>query len=193
MFPSPPAKGITLRALNIKEPVPEALHGAYDLVHVRMIVAAMLPTDWPVVVANVVKMVKPGGWVQWEECDMTATKHLRGRLESTVSTIRSLSEMFRGVFKERFACGFNTLPGDLEKAGLKHIIRDIVSTDRVPETRQPATENGLRALIAWADKTGALKGEELEKAKRDAEQDIKSGCYVRFEIYVAAGQKPLEG
>lgn len=191
MFPSSTLPNITLTELDIKKPVPQELHGKYDLVHVRMIVAGMLPNEWPAAVANVAQLLKPGGWLQWVECDMIGTKHVRSAVDSTVETARAASKMFRDAFRERFEHGWNNLPDDMRAAGLTFIITDCASTDRLPETRERQTANGMKAIFAWMRKTGAMEGEALEVAEKQANADIKSGCYCRFEIHVICGQKPL--
>lgn len=190
MFPSATPDKTSLKELDMKKPVPKELHAKYDLVHARMLVAAMLPGEWTAVVANVAQLLKPGGWLQWVECDMTGTKHLRSGVDSRVEAARRSSHMFRAALGERFQHGWNNLPGDMEAAGLMSIIRDCASTDRLPETRERQTANGMRAIFAWMRKTGAMAGEELERAEKEAYADIKSGCYCRFEIHVICGQKP---
>lgn len=49
----------------MKKPFPAEIHGKYDLVHVRMLVAAMLPEEWEPAVRNLTQLLKPGGFLQW--------------------------------------------------------------------------------------------------------------------------------
>lgn len=72
-----------------------------------------------------------------------------------------------------------------------------MSSDRVPETREMMTVNGMKSIISWTRLMVArgaitpLNSEDLQKAEIDAYEDIRSGCYVRFDIHIACGQKPL--
>ncbi|KAG8167483.1 hypothetical protein KVR01_003172 [Diaporthe batatas] len=189
MFKTTARGSPSLNVLDIKQPVPVELHATYDLVHVRILVAAMLPGDWPGVVSNVARLVKPGGWVQWEECDMAGTKYLRGGEASKVDAVRQIGRMFLDALHENLSHGWNTLSDDMRAAGLMPIPIDCVSTDRLPNTRAKMTANGMRAVISWIRKTGAIRNEELEQIERQVYENIRSGCYCRFEVYVHCGQK----
>lgn len=182
---------MTLSVLDIKKPVPRELHGKYDLVHVRMIMAGLLPSEWQSAVANVAQLLKPGGWLHWLECDMTTTKHLRSRVDSTVDASRAASKLFLDSIRERIQYGWHNLPDDMRAAGLTSIITDCASTDRLPETRQAHTTSGMKAIFAGIRRIGAMEGEVLKAAEKQVAADINSGCYSRFEIHVICGQKPL--
>jgi trans-aconitate methyltransferase len=183
---------ISLRQLDIKQPIPQELQGQYDVVHVQMLAAGMLPSEWELVVRNVVLLLKPGGWLQWTECDFLGVKHLSGHPRATVETARRMGRAFRDALKERFGHGWNSLPVDMEAAGLASIRTDLLSSDRIPETREKMTANGMQAILSWARRMaepGTMTLEELNKAEAQAYEDIRSGCYVRFDVYVTRGRK----
>ncbi|KAI1169039.1 S-adenosyl-L-methionine-dependent methyltransferase [Nemania serpens] len=189
---------VYLTELDAKQPLPEHLHGQYDLVHVRLLVAAMLPGDWDTVVRNLCLLLKPGGFLQWEECDFVGSKYLRGKVNSTVEAARFMGYAFRDALRERFEHGWSTLPKNMTDAGLTPVVSDVVSSDRLPETRAQLTITGLQAIFSWArlmterGVKGSLSSDELESLERKAYEDVRSGCYVRYDIYVTCGQKPLE-
>ncbi|RDW58235.1 hypothetical protein BP6252_13646 [Coleophoma cylindrospora] len=54
---------------DILKPFPEALRGKYDLVHVRLLVAALPQGSMKTVVENLTSLLSPGGWMQWDELD----------------------------------------------------------------------------------------------------------------------------
>ncbi|KAI0185625.1 S-adenosyl-L-methionine-dependent methyltransferase [Xylaria flabelliformis] len=194
MLPS----NVSLTVLDAKQPLPEDLHGQYDLVHVRLLVAAMLPGDWDTVVRNLCLLLKPGGHLQWEECDFVGSKYLREKVDSTVEAARFMGYAFRDALRERFEHGWSTLPKSMTNAGLTSVVSDVVSSDRLPETRDKLTITGMQAIFSWArlmtqrGVKGSLSGEELNSLEEKAYKDIASGCYVRYDIYVACGQKCLE-
>jgi trans-aconitate methyltransferase len=197
LYPAPSTlpSQISLRQLDIKQPVPEELQGQYDVVHVQMLAAGMLPSEWELVVRNVVLLLKPGGWLQWTECDFLGVKHLSGHTEATVDTARKMGRAFRDALKERFGHGWNSLPADMEAAGLDSICTDLLSSDRIPETRERMTANGMQAILSWARRTaehggpGTITLDDLAKIESQAYEDIRSGCYVRFDVYVTRGKK----
>ncbi|KAK3902809.1 S-adenosyl-L-methionine-dependent methyltransferase [Staphylotrichum tortipilum] len=201
MFPPPQQQqhlpNMSLRVLDVKQPIPPELQGAYDLVHVRLLAAAMLPAEWGPVVRNVARLLKPGGWLQWEECDFAHVRHLRGRDGSRVDTARRMGRAFRDALHERFEHGWDTLADDMRAAGLGRLVEDVVSSDRLPESRERMTANGMEAIFKWAQLVAhggnvpglPTPGDELRQAERHAFADIESGCYTRFDIHIACGQR----
>ncbi|KAI4121197.1 MAG: hypothetical protein LQ338_006507 [Usnochroma carphineum] len=182
--------------MDVKSPPPPSEYNRYDVVHVRLLAAAMSSTDWEVAVRNIVQLLKPGGALQWEEGNFADVRHLRGNVCCSVSAARFMGSLFRENLRENFSYGWSTLPQILSTVGFVNIDEDIVSSDRVPETRLALTKNGMRAIFAWASnqvdrcRLGSLTSEELQALETQAYQDIESGCYVRFDIHVAVGFWP---
>lgn len=71
MFPSQERlpKNIELHIADIKQPFDRRWLGYFDVVHVRLIEAAMRKEEWGPTLRNVVTLLKPGGWLQWVEDD----------------------------------------------------------------------------------------------------------------------------
>ncbi|KAL8706994.1 MAG: hypothetical protein Q9201_000042 [Fulgogasparrea decipioides] len=195
LFPAPetlPAN-VELRVMDVKCPPPQTEYNGYDLVHVRLLTVAMSSEDWEIVVRNITRLLKPGGALQWEEGNFADGRHLRGSPESSVSAARFIGSLFRESLKEKFAYGWNTLPQIMRTTGFVDVVEDIVSSDRVAETRQALTANGMRAMCAWAkykmdrDAPGSLSLDKLQELEAQAREDIQSGCYVRFDIHIVVG------
>ncbi|KAI0376444.1 hypothetical protein F5Y04DRAFT_266301 [Hypomontagnella monticulosa] len=69
-FPSPAflPQSVTFKKLDIlAKPLPEELIGAYDVVHIRAFVSIIINEDTTPFLSSVLALLKPGGWVQWEE------------------------------------------------------------------------------------------------------------------------------
>ncbi|RYP62642.1 hypothetical protein DL771_009635 [Monosporascus sp. 5C6A] len=69
-FPAPAflPPSISLKKLDIlAKPLPEEMLGAYDIVHVRALVSTIVNSDLTPLLSTVVALLKPGGWLQWEE------------------------------------------------------------------------------------------------------------------------------
>ncbi|KAI1357609.1 S-adenosyl-L-methionine-dependent methyltransferase [Xylaria arbuscula] len=198
MYPQSVPKTINLQVLDMKQPVPEEFHQVYDLVHARMLVAAVLPTEWTAIVRNLTKLLKPGGWLQWGECDFISCKFLRGAAlgASPTDTVLALGNKWREEMRDRFQCGWSTLAGDMRAAGLDSVDSDCVSSDRLPETREKTIENAMTSIFSWlrvlASKGVGMTNEELDLAEKRADEEIKAGAYVRYEIYVITGKKASE-
>ena len=58
---------IKMRQWDIFEDVPKDLIGKYDFVHVRLLVLVISQDDSQAVIRKLVKMLKPGGYLQWDD------------------------------------------------------------------------------------------------------------------------------
>ncbi|XXH01932.1 hypothetical protein Hte_008295 [Hypoxylon texense] len=69
-FPAPAylPSSVTLRKLDVlARPLPEEILGAYDVVHVRAFVSIVVKEDLQPLLSTALALLKPGGWLQWEE------------------------------------------------------------------------------------------------------------------------------
>ncbi|PYH38097.1 class I SAM-dependent methyltransferase [Aspergillus neoniger CBS 115656] len=67
-FPDNPG-AIQFSVHDLTVPFPQEHWGRYDLVHVRLLVAALEEPDYKAAIANISRILKPGGYLQWEEID----------------------------------------------------------------------------------------------------------------------------
>ncbi|PYH93369.1 hypothetical protein BO71DRAFT_381648 [Aspergillus ellipticus CBS 707.79] len=67
-FPNNPGE-IQLSVHDITVPFPKEHRNRYDLVHVRLVVAALEEHEYRSAIANLYDILKPGGYLQWEELD----------------------------------------------------------------------------------------------------------------------------
>ncbi|KAI1323416.1 S-adenosyl-L-methionine-dependent methyltransferase [Xylariaceae sp. FL0255] len=183
------------KVLDVKANIPDDLKERYNLIHIRLLAAAMLPDDWRRTVSNVAQLLKPGGILQWEECNWSGVKHMRGAVDSSVSAAQLMGKVFRDGLKLYFQHGWDTLHDDMVAAGLVSVTSDMVSSDRVPSTRERMTANGMQAIFTWArmvstqNQSGSLTAEQLSDLEIEVQKDISSGCYVRFDIHIVYGTK----
>ena len=64
---------ITLETWNIFDNVPERMLGVYDVVHVRLLVLVVQRGDPSDILRNLIRMLKPGGHLQWDELNYPDT------------------------------------------------------------------------------------------------------------------------
>ncbi|KAL8743952.1 MAG: hypothetical protein Q9190_003748 [Brigantiaea leucoxantha] len=62
-------RNISLRPLDILQDIPDNLLGKYDLVHVRLLVLVVQQVDPKSILKKLHKMLKPGGYLQWDDLD----------------------------------------------------------------------------------------------------------------------------
>ncbi|KAK2750319.1 hypothetical protein FQN57_003799 [Myotisia sp. PD_48] len=67
---------VTLRQWNIFDEVPEELIGKYDIVHLRLLILVVENSDPRPIIRKAFKMLKPGGYIQWDDLNYPDT-HVR--------------------------------------------------------------------------------------------------------------------
>ncbi|PYI05221.1 hypothetical protein BO78DRAFT_276883, partial [Aspergillus sclerotiicarbonarius CBS 121057] len=67
------SKNIHFCLHDATEPFPSEHLNSYDIVHVRLFVFALKEMDLGRVMANVVHLLRPGGYFQWEDADFCYT------------------------------------------------------------------------------------------------------------------------
>jgi hypothetical protein len=66
-------QNVTFDLLNINSPIPDKYHEKFDIVHVRLLVAAVQQNDPIPILKNLIGMLKPGGILQWGEITPVVT------------------------------------------------------------------------------------------------------------------------
>ncbi|KAJ5716805.1 hypothetical protein N7488_002451, partial [Penicillium malachiteum] len=136
-------------------PVPSSLrqHSIYsDKPRISPTICNLHASEWIPVLVNLAKLLKPGGALQWKECNFASVIHLRGASSTcTINGARKLGTMFRSGLWEHFQHGWNRLEQGMVEAGLQNVGSEFVSSDRIPETRGALTKNGMRVILRWAN------------------------------------------
>lgn len=58
---------------NIFDEVPSELEERYDVIHLRLLLLTISGRDPGPVIKNVIKLLKPGGWIQWDDLSTAHT------------------------------------------------------------------------------------------------------------------------
>lgn len=168
-FPSTPGKRMSFHQHDILEPFPVAFHGKFDLVHIRLLVLALKKTQFQTAVTNVIQLLKPGGYIQWEEFE---TKNM------TFIPPSDITSQVRGIMRTAAqAYGLSNTPcadisGYLEELGFTKVeVVDYDSSSRedlVLDARE-WTKDGARAGLYYALLRDA-SGRSLEETKMLADE-----------------------
>lgn len=123
-------------------------------------------------------------------------KCLPGLPNSRVDVTEAMRKMFADALVERFSTGWNTLANNIRQSGLTSIATRAFSSGRVVETREKLTRVFMKAIFSWAEKMIQQKmldpwtREQLKDTMETIDEEIRSGCYVRYDIYMVVGMKP---
>jgi SAM-dependent methyltransferase len=64
---------LTLHNWNLFDPVPDHLVGKYDIIHLRLLILVVQNSDPVPVIRNVSRLLKPGGYIQWDDLNYPDT------------------------------------------------------------------------------------------------------------------------
>ncbi|KAK4619903.1 N-methyltransferase tcpN [Fulvia fulva] len=90
-------RNVDLRLVDIFRPVPEELVGCYDIVHIRHFVCVVKANDPTPLLRNLLRMLKPGGWIQWDEWDVMNRHFTKIRPEASQANIDKLEAEFAAM------------------------------------------------------------------------------------------------
>jgi hypothetical protein len=149
-FPVPPASGMSFHQHDILQPFPAEHQLQYDLVHIRLLVLALRKDQFRTAIANVVQLLKPGGFIQWEEFE---TKNM------TFIPPSAITSEVRGIMRKAAqSSGLTNTPcadikGHLEDMGFEKVtIVDFDSSFRedLDNEAREWTKGGARAGLYYA-------------------------------------------
>ena len=191
-----PAKGwlpdnIKLTRWNLFEDPPQEALGTFDLVHVRLLVLVLSGHDPLVVIRRFMALLKPGGWLQWEDLDPMRSCVVRARPDVSSPGLDAIVAMSDSGGRHNWVSQLAEL---MSQAGLLDIQRDKFD-DPAPLVRA-FNDQHLMTMTEFA--TGLVRAGKAEAAKNVLEM-IKKGygesvdgaaiCYPRI---CCVGRKPLE-
>lgn len=220
MFPSEDQRpdNMQLHTADIRTPFEERWIGFFDVVHVRLIEAAMKKETWAPVLRNLVTLLKPGGWIQWVEDDRpVSVRHAARPVAPLGAAKESLAGKGRFIppqssYLDRFNrllmdnarsddmmygyMNLDTLMQDSKIGGLEQVSCDIYVIDREDdggELRRRWAAMGIAAV--WSMKQSLeANGEKLADITREelAEgfaKDIEMGGHFITRASVFTGRK----
>ncbi|KAJ5550544.1 Methyltransferase type 12 [Penicillium sp. DV-2018c] len=159
----PGQKPISLSIHNVLHPFPKKHHGKYDLVHIRLLTAGLKKEDYPTVLASARALLRPNGWIQWEELDDTA--YCTDAIPEPAA-ITSLRQSLRDAMLKLGMWPFATqlVYDEISADGFADVVRETYTTlgkDHLRATAQRWVAGSMRALVpASMVVTGEAKDED---------------------------------
>lgn len=184
---------VNLHVKNAKQNFSSQYIGKYDVVHIRLLVAALANEDeWNLVTRNVLDLLKPGGAIQWEEGNFLDALYYRADNGGIVHLSRLLDALRNGL-RQRFALSTAILQRFRAQA-LTHLHLDVVSSDRCmnrwQDVRQALSRISIEASYAFLKGKEGWKDDNLRESYRaQALEEVNDGAYNRYDINVFTGFK----
>ncbi|CAK4031498.1 Hypothetical predicted protein [Lecanosticta acicola] len=199
-FPPTHPENCAFGTLNLLEPIPPEMQGRFDMVHMRLLIVGLTGDDWHIAPTNALQMLKPGGWLQWCEADYEQTTALQMQSGASTQAMRQSLQMMlkKGREHGKFGGDVGRLFNTVHQAGFQNCSEDIVSSDRIPSTRQGLTlvsQNAIAKIykiMADQEQAADAATKHLDAVLEQCEAEIAGGkTYWRFDIHTVIGQRPL--
>ncbi|KAL3480545.1 S-adenosyl-L-methionine-dependent methyltransferase [Aspergillus californicus] len=189
---------VSLRTLNIFEPVPDELKGQYDVVCIRYFGVLIRNNDPECVLRNLVAMLKPGGYIQWVESDVYnqyAVKSAQSPIPSP-TTLEKHLEIWRQYLD---SCGLHygwlkTLPNICKNIGMSDA--QLFTPKSIPALHFTAT---TVVLGAWEELSYNIldekpdqflgSGSELREKLAGFWKEVAAGAALDLPFYVTIAKK----
>ena len=199
-FPPPTVipSNVSFGTHDIFADVPSSLLGKFDIIHVRLLIAAMLkPGSEDIAVANLAKMLKGKGWLQWQEIEEPATYEIEFK-EGEVVRKSEATPVLDCLEKHMGFMTRQRWPNELDKLMRKG--GGLVETKMVrPEVKRWLIQDeGWVMLWTWRETMGGLEGllpgeearGEFRGAVGEYERMVGERRLFRYASVMAVGRKP---
>ncbi|KAJ5833059.1 hypothetical protein N7474_001370 [Penicillium riverlandense] len=158
-FPKDPGS-IAFSVHDITKPFPKEHWNRYDLVHVRLLVVALEESEYKAAVSNLYTILKPGGFLQWEEVDEETY------ISDSNPVIWEIRRCFSSSLKAEGKCfqASAKIYDECMAAGFLDVVRLAYDSDCVSNVRLD-TEEGLAALIETLYANFLLRSGQVDDEK----------------------------
>ena len=195
---------ITVREWDIFSNLDSELEGTYDVVHIRLLLLVVRDNDPRPLLRNAMKMLKPGGWLQWDELDPWGayTVSVAGAEESRSShngdeggDVNQLEKKAIGFQKKQELTAMDTLRWVLElhsmieEVGFEDIRREEIGCD----LSLAKYYQDMQFLVMEEEAASKETQEEKEKVERAIAEGVVESQWGRARVtpkVVCLGRKP---
>jgi ubiquinone/menaquinone biosynthesis C-methylase UbiE len=170
---------------------------SFDFVNVRFLVYVLSPADWPGLIAECKRILKPGGILRLTEADgsdMTSSAAYERLLELSMSAARKHGRAF---FPYGRFLGTMFVTGHLlQQAGFEHIQRqahvmDWSANSEAHHAQYANVQTGLVLGKQFVTSSGITTPVEFDELYNQAIMDMQSAGFIASLIYISAwGTKP---
>lgn len=190
-------KNLSFHAQSILDPFPEEDLGTYDLVGVRAFAFVLAGEQWQNAVKNLITLLKPGGYLQWIDGDMSDPKLFQTEAGASRAGCLETNEAWMALTRKTGRRGNECfgLKNWFVGGGLVEVGEDVFSTDRVPEVREAFTKTtyfAIRKMLFKMEEMG-VEGWSMERAERVAGQldkELEGGkVYITVPIVCVIGKR----
>ncbi|KAI0798925.1 S-adenosyl-L-methionine-dependent methyltransferase [Xylaria sp. FL0064] len=188
MLPS----NIVLQQWNVKDAVPTTLMGRYDMLHIRHFMFVLLDDEVPGVLARLVQMLKPGGFLQWSEHDLTGLKIARISTDTKTEAHQELLRATLSQDRRLTPRWVPRLPNLFSASGLVAVEHEI--REAAPHLAMAMHECNMSLHELIARQTGNNEFlVQVQGLLPEAAREIRNGAYFAWPMWTVVGRKAVDG
>ncbi|KAI1402161.1 S-adenosyl-L-methionine-dependent methyltransferase [Hypoxylon fuscum] len=166
---------VALRQWDIKGDVPDELVCAYDVVHLRNFVFVLKDGEMKQAVANVKKIIKPGGFLQWGETDIHGWRVEKANPGNKIDAHKQLMQLTLGQDTRLQSTWIPTLAQLCSEAGFTDVETDCQLI--------------LHELIPRRNRNDSV-GQEVKRLLPEVHNETVAGACFAMTRYMVVGRKP---
>ncbi|KAI2625530.1 hypothetical protein GGS21DRAFT_306761 [Xylaria nigripes] len=184
-------ENLSIREWSVFDDVPEDLVGTFDIVNVRLI-SFVIKEDPRPVLRNLLKLLKPGGHLQWAEIDLTSRY-----IETTGPDVPTKAlEAVRSFITLKGTLLLPTWPKDLEEIFQTEGLEDIEADWKIgkPHTMLAFHWCNFHIPIMIADTVRQSNSEmaaQMDALIQEAIEEAHKGAMLIEKRMIVTGRKPL--
>ncbi|KAL6714379.1 hypothetical protein ACLMJK_007802 [Lecanora helva] len=174
--------------------VPPAMVGRYDIVHISIFMLVVAKNNPLPLLKNLIEMLKPGGYVQWDELDWATKRIVQANPSNSTKEVQALLDHVAqwedplGPFE-----WIADLPNIYAKQGLEKTAFD--RFQMAPAYLRYDTDKFLASYEEFShtilDAKGGNDGKHLRELVSKASQESQTGVATTADMIVAVARKPV--
>ncbi|KAJ5539527.1 hypothetical protein N7513_007859 [Penicillium frequentans] len=186
-------QNMSLRYWDIFSDVPDDLIGVYDIVHVSLLAFVLRGDDIKDVMGKLLKLLKPGGYLQWSEHDLLSCHFRKSTPDAKTEALEKLYELsiihpVDARFKPTWV---SSLPENFRESGLTAI--ESVLQNTPPELIMPLHQCGLLVQERLVVKLQGFEwAEKIKDLLPEVHRETQAGAAWDLTRILVVGRKPLE-
>ncbi|MCJ1433764.1 hypothetical protein MMC27_003129 [Xylographa pallens] len=181
---------VELRLWNVFDEPPEHMHEKYDVVHLRLFLVVVDDNDPSTILRHCLKILKPGGFLQWEEYDL----HARTVVTSGSSVPKEHTQRLADFVKRDIHKWVGALPETFASYGLINtsVLRlneNLASSRMFMDVELVLAEEFAANTLDTRGPPGS--GDEVRKLAKAVYAEAQQGATIRHILQVVTGRKYL--
>ncbi|KAL1847862.1 hypothetical protein Daus18300_013776, partial [Diaporthe australafricana] len=179
---------VTLRQWNVKSDIPADLVGRYDVIHIRNFIFVLLDAEIPRVLGNLVKLLKPGGHLQWGEPDMLSWRIETARPGVETPALAQLMNLSQPQDPRLSPKWVPRLPDLFAAAGLSIVDSDIREAPPAMALSMHECALQIHDLLAKTTKNEEV-AQGLQQLLPRVQEETRQGACWAFTRWTVVGKK----